>query len=295
MICIACGEGRPSVVEHLAAEVDRDMVLVRNRALAISSRGSGDLCSSMERGSLALGVVIEAPAGRGSDLVGRPVIYRPRTAGEILCAFSQGDPEAMIEIVPEGSPRRAFLALEAQVAITLSKISGPSPLIIGGGLEAQVASYVMTSAGLGFSTVGRRLRGSGGLTLSPERASRRSFSGIYIAGFPSKEELEVLESVASLQESLRIYYHPLMEGERLEVLLRGRVRISRIPYKRPGPAAFRVSKAVDRIFTGHSLIEVTAREGLPSSADYLVIVVDGEPAEGKGGQISDKKGLNGLG
>lgn len=274
MICIACGEGRPSLVEHLAADVEKDMVLVRNRALAISSRGSGDLCSSMERGSLALGVVIEAPTGKGSDLVGRPVIYRPRAAGKILCAFSQGDPGAVIETTLGESPRRAFLALEAQVAITLSKISGPSPLIIGGGLEAQVASYIMASAGLGFSTVGRRFRGSGGLPLSLEKASRRSFSSIYIAGLPSEEELEVLESVVSLQGSTRIYYHPLMEGERLEIPLGGRVRISRIPYKQPGQAAIRASKAVDRILTGYSLIEVPAREGLPPSADYLVILLD---------------------
>lgn len=272
MICLACDSGRISYSEGDVAEVRGGMVLVRNLYIGLYTMGAEEPCISLEKNFIiAVGRVIEAPSGTGRELVGRPILYRPRVFDNMVCTFSEGDPSEAVEIgEQEASDPIGIIASEAQIALNYTKRSGPSPLVIGGGFPAHVAHIVLHSIGVRGYSIGRRFRGSEIQSLSLEGSIDRRYSSIYIAGMANREELYMLERLSMIGD-LRIYYHPLLKGEKIPIPLGGRVSIKPLKYKTPSSTAIKMGRRIMRIARGYSYIEARIGEEPPLRGDLIII------------------------
>lgn len=272
MLCVRCDGDKLIYTEEDVVDVGWGMILVRNIALGISSMGTGDLCMAIKRSFItAVGRVIEAPSGGGRDLVGRSIFYRPRVGNDTLCLFSPGDPGESVEIsVEDSGGADGIIAMEAELAIKYSRVSGPSPLVIGGGFEAYIAIQALNLAGVRAATIGRVFRGVEVNSLSLDTASSRGFSSVYLAGIASEEEKRILGILAS-RGGIDIYYHPLLAGEVISIPLGDRVRIRSLRYSRPRVKAVELSRRVMRAARGYKYLEVRIDEEPPLSTDLLII------------------------
>ncbi len=274
MLCVRCDDNKISYSGENAVDIPYGMILVKNLALGLSSMGAGDLCTALKRSFVtAVGRVIEAPSGSGRDLVGRSIFYRPKISGETLCTFSPGDPVEAIEVgVDDSQAIDCIVSMETQLALRYSKISGPSPLVIGGGFEAYVALYILSSGGVRAATIGRIFRGVETLSLSVDSAADRSYSSVYIAGMASEDEKKILRILVS-RGGIDIYYHPLLAGEEISIPLGNRIRIRSLRYSRPGARALELSKRIRRAARGYKYLETGSDEEPPLYTDYLILVM----------------------
>jgi hypothetical protein len=272
LICLVCDDGKISYSEGDIVEVRGGMVLVRNLYIGLYTMGAEDLCVSLEKGFIiAVGRVIEAPSGVGRELVGRAILYRPRGFDNMVCIFSEGNPSEAVEIgEQEAAEPLGIIASEAQIALDYAKRSGPSPLVIGGGFLAHVAHIVLQSVGVRGYSIGRRFRGSEIQSLSLEGSIDRRYSSIYIAGIANSEELYMIERLSMIGD-LRIYYHPLLKGEKIPIPLGGRISIKPLKYKTPGNTAIKIGRRIMRIARGYSYIEARIGEEPPLSGNLIII------------------------
>jgi len=247
--------------------------LVKNIVIGFLAMGSGSPCEAIRRGSLtAIGRVIEAPTRVGAELVGRIVFYRPHAEEGVVCTFSEGDPGEAFEVEPEAAGSIGIISAEAQLALSYSRMAGPSPLIIGGGFTAQLALYTLQARGIRGYTVGRSFRGAEAIALNPENAPGRMYSSVYMTGIPSEEEIRVLESLAR-RGNLKIYAHPMLRQERIYVPLGDRVYTRILRYTQPRRAAIELASRFKKISRGYSYIEATSEEEPPASGDLIVIAL----------------------
>lgn len=272
LMCVGCHDNRIFYSREHVVDIDEGMILVKNITLGLSSMGTGDPCIAIKRSFVtAIGRVIEAPSGGGRELVSRTIFYRPRAINGFVCPFSPGDPGDAIEISGPGSQGvEGLIAMEAQLALNYSRISGPAPLVIGGGFEAYTALYVLQSVGLRASTLGRTFRGVDVINLSRDTAIERSFSSIYIAGIADEDERKIIRILAS-RGKINIYYHPLLAGEEISIPLGDKIRIRSLGYSRPRLKAIELSRRIRRAAKGYKYLEARFDEEPPLYTDLLLL------------------------
>lgn len=274
MLCITCDQGRLSYTRDEIVDVRRGMVLVKNLVFGFFSLGTNNPCDALKRCSVtAVGRVIEAPTGVGSELIGKKVFYIPNICGERLCSFSEGDPVEAIEIGrPETPDPQILIEIEAQLALRYSRRSGASPLIIGGGFLPHIALYILQISGIRGYTIERSFRGVDSVNLKAKNAIGRRYSSIYIAGLPSDAEKKVLEDLL-IDGDLKIYIHPLLRSERIYVPLGDRVYTRVFRYSAPSPRSSDIAVRFMKIAKGYSYAETSVDEELPAMGDLIAITL----------------------